>query len=207
MASILTATTAAYTAQTLRGTAKVDEVARADSEVDLFCTADWANDVDADLESVNAWFAGGSSAGIAGNTSTLLGRLKAVEGMVIGNNTDADIVFDSGAGLTPTVRWDNGTNSDDGGIRYGGGAGSEIMVFRARNSDRLGLHSTAMYPTTDDQLWLGGSSNNYKGLYIIDGVTAPGTPSTGAVLYVDSITGDLTCKFSDGFTATVAADA
>jgi len=62
MSGISTTATATYTAQTLRGTAKVDKVARADAEVSDICTADWANDVDADLEEVNSVMRGAAGA-------------------------------------------------------------------------------------------------------------------------------------------------
>lgn len=54
MASFGTATTAAYNAQTLRGTTKADKIARADAECADLCTADWANDVDTDLKTAHA---------------------------------------------------------------------------------------------------------------------------------------------------------
>jgi hypothetical protein len=43
-------------------------------------------------------------------------------------------------------------------------------------------------------------------LSLRDGVTAPSAASGAALLYIDSVTGDLSIKYSDGYTATVQAD-
>jgi hypothetical protein len=40
----------------------------------------------------------------------------------------------------------------------------------------------------------------------VDGVPEPDTVSGFAVLFVDASSGDLKCKFGDGFVATIAAD-
>jgi len=171
MASILTTASATYAAQTLRGTTKTDVVARADAEVSTYCTGDWANDVDADLEDINEWFAGTTSAGISGNTSTLLGGLTVAEALTVGT-TDIVSVLNTNVTIMNEARFTG----------------------------------AAMYPINDGGLALGLTNQTIEKIYLKDGITAPATPTTGAVLYVDTSDGDLKVKFSDGFTAVVAAD-
>ena len=48
--------------------------------------------------------------------------------------------------------------------------------------------------------------NRVNVLYLTDGVTAPGTASGWALLYVDTADGDLKVKFGDGTVTTIAAD-
>lgn len=43
-------------------------------------------------------------------------------------------------------------------------------------------------------------------LIITDGITAPGTTSGVAIIYVDSADGDLKVKYSDGTTKVIVAD-
>ena len=44
------------------------------------------------------------------------------------------------------------------------------------------------------------------GFSVLDGVTAPGTVTGRAIIYVDSADGDLKVKFADGHVAVIAAD-
>lgn len=45
-----------------------------------------------------------------------------------------------------------------------------------------------------------------ENLQLKDGVTAPSTVSGSALIYVDSVTGDLTVKFGDGTVKTIVVD-
>jgi len=69
----------------------------------------------------------------------------------------------------------------------------------------LNMNNVAVFPTAATTV-LGASASPWASLTINDGITAPGTPSTGAVIYVDTADGDLKVKFSDGFVGVIAAD-
>ena len=48
--------------------------------------------------------------------------------------------------------------------------------------------------------------NRVNVLYVTDGITAPGTSTGWAKIYVDTADGDLKVKFSDGVTKTITTD-
>jgi len=48
--------------------------------------------------------------------------------------------------------------------------------------------------------------NRLNSLLLLDGISAPGTVSGWAILYVDGADGDLKVKFGDGTVAVIAAD-
>jgi hypothetical protein len=62
MANITTDPVATYTAQVLRGTDKSDDTPHADADVATRVIANWADDVDADLEELNASARGAAGA-------------------------------------------------------------------------------------------------------------------------------------------------
>jgi|TARA_Y100000310_G_scaffold107779_2_gene106212 hypothetical protein len=78
---------ATYAAITVLATTKVDSTSRTDAEVATYPIANWADEVDTGLIKCNAWFAGSQSAGISGNTSTLLGGLTVEEDFTCGGAT------------------------------------------------------------------------------------------------------------------------
>ena len=83
---------------------------------------------------------------------------------------------------------------------------NQAWFFDVEGSPYILIEAGAIRPYNDGTYDIGTSASTYRALYIKDGVTAPGTPSTGAVIYVDTADGDLKVKFSDGFVATLAAD-
>lgn len=222
MSGILTTAAATYAAQTLRGTNKVDVVARADAEVADWCTGDWANDVDEDLVDVNKWFVGTSSAGIAGNTSVLLGGLDVREDLWLAGaesgdaHADADdLIVGDGVGNRGMTIFAATTGLC--GIHFTDMIGGGVGAFNYDNSnlrfswwvegsEEMSLDTASLRPLTDGGLTLGDADQAWTSLYVKDGITAPGTPTTGAVIYVDTADGDLKVKFSDGFVAILAAD-
>jgi len=64
---------------------------------------------------------------------------------------------------------------------------------------------------SSDSVDIGSTSTNFRDIHhsvsaMVDGITAPGTVSGRAQIYVDSADGDLKVKFGDGFVRVIAAD-
>ena len=153
------------------------------------------------------------------NDVTIAGRVITDGAAASDANTDLDAgIFGdtsgTGAARGITVVTDNtgsGTfavgspaDNDRGQLRYDvGQVRWEVIVEGAQEWN---LDASAQYPQTQGGLTSGRSGNGWASMYLQDGVTAPGTPSGGAVLYVDTADGDLKVKFSDGFVAVIAAD-
>jgi len=62
-----------------------------------------------------------------------------------------------GAAGAGRYSWNNGTNLEDGQIRYSGAAGSESFTIRTRNVDRLGINDVALFPAAVFSLGATGS--------------------------------------------------
>lgn len=79
--NILTNPAATYSTITLLSTTKVDTTVRTDAESDEYAIANWFTEIDAAVIKINAFLVGSQSAGIAGNTTTLLGALAVVQAL------------------------------------------------------------------------------------------------------------------------------
>ena len=121
--NILTDVAATYAAITVLDTTKVDSTSRTDAEVATYPIAAWADEVDTGLIKCNAWFAGSSSAGISGNTSTLLGGLTVQEDLTIGATTGSR-----------TVQIISATSGGTSTLNLGSAAVPGKYFFRTANS-------------------------------------------------------------------------
>jgi hypothetical protein len=91
-------------------------------------------------------------------------------------------------------------------------ASNNIQVIEVRPTYAAILLSTASTSTSSGALVVSGgvgvagavNAGTFYGL--VDGVTAPGTESGYARIYVDSADGDLKVKFGDGTVKTIATD-
>jgi hypothetical protein len=94
-ANILTDPAATFAAYDIFG-AKTDESGseRSDAECGEWAGAEWPTEIDAQLIKINRWLVGSESAGIAGNTTTLLGNFTTGNGTgspsINLNKSDAD---------------------------------------------------------------------------------------------------------------------
>lgn len=201
--NILTDTTAVYVALTIVGD-RTDKIARSAAENVKIAGKRTFDEIFGALKDVNKWFDGTSSAGISGNTSTMLGGLTISENVIVGTGQARTVTLKTGAAAASGYYFDDGTNAQDGGTSYDTTANQ--LTWRANNANQMNLLDGFLFPALTNDIVLGGSSNGFISFYLHDGVTAPGTPSTGAVLYVDTADGDLKVKFSDGFVGTIAAD-
>jgi hypothetical protein len=75
----------------------------------------------------------------------------------------------------------------------------------------FGVGLQSLYPAVDVSYDFGTTSFRVRTIHaqklaIVDGITAPGTVTGHAVIYVDTADGDLKVKFGDGVTKVLAAD-
>jgi len=86
------------------------------------------------------------------------------------------------------------------------------VIFRPDQTSLWTMKANGdFYPNNDDAEQLGRNTNRMNRVYtnsvqLIDGVTAPGTISGHASLYVDTADGDLKIKFGDGTVKTIVTD-
>ena len=65
--------------------------------------------------------------------------------------------------------------------------------------------NTSLSPDSDGDADIGTAALGFGGIYVA-GITAPGTPTTAGVIYVDSADGNLKIKFADGDVVTIATN-
>lgn len=82
-------------------------------------------------------------------------------------------------------------------VASGNAAGAQVTNYYLKSGTNVAFDQFAVV----NALRIGVS-----GLQLEDGITAPGTVSGQAQLYVDTADGDLKVKFGDGFVAVIAAD-
>jgi len=191
-----------------------------DAELDQWIGATYPNFIDACVAQVNEVFTG---------QRAITGALRVGNAPATGWNGNAnDIVVGDGTfgpGLTlyqPTTGlggvWFRTSRSNNEGLFYYDanarcmvlGAGRDISTHA--NLELCGAASDgSLAPFSPGQSTdLGKSSGQWRDLWLkrhayIAPATAPATPSSGAVLYVDSGTGDLVVKFSTGTTTVLAS--
>lgn len=100
-----------------------------------------------------------------------------------------------------------GVEFDDGGNIFGWNEVGQVFFMTAGGTENFRFDSAAIQPL-NVQKNLGSTifGRQFKALYLVDGIAAPGTPTGGAVTYIDSGDGDYKIKFSDGHVAVIAAD-
>lgn len=97
-----------------------------------------------------------------------------------------------------------------GYLALGRGSSAPFLALRAGTTGQINSQTT-IEPETDLSPALGSSSKRWANTFsnvltLVDGVTAPGTVTGHASLYVDSADGDLKIKFSDGVVKTIVVD-
>ena len=190
-----------------------------DSQLDRWIGASYANFVDGCLEQINEVFVG---------SRAISGRLRVAAAPASGWNGDSDnLVMGDGAGsvgaslyLGPAgsggIAWRTAASNNDAAVSYN--VASSCMVIGVGRS-LAGQHGNidlmrdasegTLQPRTSGQSTdLGTDGTRWRDLAIkrhayIDEETAPVTPSSGAVLYVDSADGALKVKFSTGTVVTL----
>jgi hypothetical protein len=174
-------------------------------------------------------FYGGGSATVQveiGTDGSLLagaGNVKLnVDGLMIVPSGGSEFNYNS-------IRWANGSYVSNAIIGFATAGGNEL-ILRSTNTSYSGggthghinLEAWANYatPYSFTSLYVdptfgisvvksgaaGGNLSVDGYVRIVDGVTAPGTASGYAILYIDSADGDLKIKFGNGFVRTIAAD-
>lgn len=121
-----------------------------------------------------------------------------------GSGSPGAYLFGSAGANFATLGFGRVSGSNRGFIRYSFNA--DVIGFGVSTNEELLIGTTNIRPNADAGLDLGATNKGFGSLYIKDGITAPGTPSTAAVLYVDSADGSLKVKFSDGFVSVIAVD-
>jgi len=111
-------------------------------------------------------------------------------GMSFLHNTPSTTLISSFDGTTGQTLF---TLAADGQMFFGGGSGAvDLSLFRQK-ADVMSIGAT-------------DSFNARTGLWITDGVTAPGTEAGTAIIFVDTADGDLKVRFGDGTLKTIVTD-
>lgn len=191
-----------------------------DADLDQWIGATYANFVDGCLEQINEVFVG---------EREMDGPLR-IRAIATGWNSSYDnLVIGSGAGspgmsLYPGatsqcgIAWRTAASTNDAVVAYD--VAAQCLVLGAGraggvqdgniNLCLVGGDGTLEPNTSGQSTDLGRPSMRWRDLAIkrhayLDPDTAPATPSSGAVLYVDSADGALKVKFSTGTTTTLAS--
>lgn len=193
-----------------------------DAELDQWIGATYPNFIDACVAQVNEVFTGQRS---------IKGALRVGNAPASGWNANGDDIrigdgtvnrgmsfYQPAGATTGGIYWRTPSNSADAIITYS--VADETFVFSAgRNTggdhadialEQMGSDGY-LRPRTVAQLTdLGTDTKRFRDLFLkgqayIAPAATPATPSSGAVLYVDSSTGDLVVKFSTGTTTVLAS--
>ena len=191
-----------------------------DAELDQWIGATYPNFVDACVTQINEVFTGQRS---------ISGRLRVANAPASGFATGCDnIVIGDGSGgygltgftsLTSAFCIAQRTSRDSSENYISFDANSRRVVILAARDINTNAAVQVQHDGTDGQLCptfafqstdLGTNTQRWRDLFIkgqayIAPAAAPATPSSGAVLYVDSATGDLVVKFSTGTTTVLAS--
>lgn len=189
-----------------------------DSQLDRWIGASYANFVDGCLEQINEVFVGSRAISgplrVAGAPAG--GWSATADDIVIGDGSARVGVSIYGTPLnTSGIEWRTAAVSDEAWIRYAYGA--NCLQFRAGSSassnmqlcmTEAGANSWFGPNLGTESIDIGRTSARWRDLSLsrhayIDPDTAPATPSSGAVLYVDSADGALKVKFSTGTVVTL----
>jgi hypothetical protein len=128
---------------------------------------------------VGTGYFGGASSGDA---------IAAANDVIVGDGgADRGITINQGANNDARLAFNNGTNDEDGAIKYGGTAGSEKFTLRAQNANRLVLSNSALEPATDGGIALGGSgANGWASLFMQEAAAAPTVVAGEGVFWVQN---------------------
>lgn len=191
-----------------------------DSDLDQWIGASYANFVDGCLEQINEVFVG--SRAIAGRLriadAPATGYNSAYDDLVIGDgSTSVGITLYTGTANSGGLAWWANGTTNDAIVRYNSTNDCLILAAGQASSSDASMNlcvvsgAGALEPKTSGQSTdLGRAARRWRDLALkrhayIDPETAPATPSSGAVLYVDSADGALKVKFSTGTTTTLAS--
>jgi hypothetical protein len=189
-----------------------------DGQLDRWIGASYANFVDGCLEQINEVFVG---------SRAISGPLRVAGAPASGWSASADnIIIGDGSGQfgmsiygtpasTSGIEWRTAAVADEAWIRYAYSA--NCLQFRAGSSSSANMQICMTEAGTNswfgpnlgtESIDLGRTSARWRDLSInrhayIDEDIAPATPSSGAVLYVDSADGALKVKFSTGTVVTL----
>ena len=191
-----------------------------DGQLDRWIGATYANFVDGCLEQINEVFVG---------SRAISGPLRVAGAPASGWNANADDVvigdgtanrgltlYQSSAATAGGVYWRTPSNSADAIVSYN--VADECLILAAgRNTggdhadlalEQLGTSGALRPRTVAQSTDLGSTTKRWRDLFLsrhayVDPATAPATPSSGAVLYVDSADGALKVKFSTGTVVTL----
>jgi len=117
----------------------------------------------------------------------------------IGSTVVGELIIDAVTRIVPGALSDNAVDIGSASLRY-------QSLFLGTNITVGGAILAA-----SDSVDIGSTSTNFRDIHhsvssMVDGITAPGTVSGRAQIYVDSADGDLKVKFGDGFVRVIAAD-
>lgn len=191
-----------------------------DSELDQWIGATYPNFVDACITQVNEVMTGQRS---------IAGPLRVADAPSTGWSANAeDVLIGDGSARvgisiygttanTSGVVWRTASVTEEAWVKYAYSA--NCIQFRAGSSSSANMQLCMTEAGTNswfgpnlgtESIDIGRTTARWRDLSIsrhmyIDEDTAPATPSSGAVLYVDSATGDLVVKFSTGTTTVLAS--
>ncbi len=88
---------------------------------------------------------------------------------------------------------------------------ANVIGISTSATGRIAITTTSVEPISDLGIDLGTTTKRFNNVYqngmvLVDGVTAPGTISGHAIMYVDTADGDLKIKFGDGTVKTITVD-
>jgi len=141
-ANILTDPAATFAAYNIFG-AKQDESGseKTDAECGEWAGAEWPTEIDAQLIKINRWLVGSESAGIAGNTTTLLGSFALGSGsatFTVGDGSDQPIARLKGN--NQSLRWvDNADTFQADWVRI---SGELLLRYSAAASTAMAIDLT-----------------------------------------------------------------
>ena len=170
---ILIDPSATYSADDVFNPDKVNGVPRLPTEAWQYPIAQWANEVDASLISLNSWIQGDSPAGATLKNLRLIGGLLVAENVGIAGGDPADVVALKGIAIGSTsdfntsvqIQTDNGgiasmffsdlDSVSAGGVVYDHGVNN--LIFAVDSSYIAYLAPTGLFPISNATFDLGGS--------------------------------------------------
>lgn len=118
------------------------------------------NDLSSNLSIYGSLLLSGANLGNATSTAN---------DIIIGNGSGSNgITFYSSPSGNAYINVHNGSDADRGSLRYDMASSPERWVFRTEGIDSVVIHSSSMFPASDQGLDLGGSSNRYSNIYSMD---------------------------------------
>lgn len=171
MADILKNPTATFEATPVWSVVKVNNTARADSDSNLWVTANWANAVDDQLKLINSFFLGEDTAGAAATSAEVLGGLIVAENLAIGGSAgigdyaiaSTDIEVKTTAAGTGRVTFGKSGAPATGGMSYA--HATDLLSMLAAGSSRVEIGSASARPTSHNVTKLGDSTHRWSELH------------------------------------------